>query len=60
MNLDEIRKNAPPNASHYGIEHDECGEIVIYLTSAPWGFRYHDNGLPVNEYEAYLLKIKPL
>lgn len=60
MDIEEIRKNKPEGATHYGIEHDECGEAIVYLIESPWGFRYHANGLSVDEYEAHLLQIKPL
>lgn len=60
MTIEEIRANAPDGATHYGVDHDECGEAIIYLTSNSWGFRYHPSGLSVDEYEAYLLQIKPL
>ncbi|UMO77909.1 hypothetical protein Cato_85 [Acinetobacter phage Cato] len=60
MTIEEIRANAPEGATHYGIEHDECGEAVVYLTANSWGFCYCPSGLSVDEYEAYLLQIKPL
>lgn len=60
MTIEEIRKNAPDGATHYGTEYDECGKTIVYLTANTWGFCYHLSGSSVDEYEAYLLKIKPL
>ena len=46
-------------ATHYGIEHDEDGENVIYLKAKSWGYHYL-NGNLLDEYEEYLLNMKPL
>jgi hypothetical protein len=60
MQIDDIKKNAPEGATHYGIEHDECGEITIYLCQKPWGYSNLATGFSLDEFEAYLLQIKPL
>lgn len=56
MEIDKIKKNAPPSASHYGIEHDE----VVYFYCKPWGYCYCSDDRILDEFDAYLLQIKPL
>ena len=49
MNKEEAKKMG---ATHYGIEHDEDGENVIYLKAKSWGYHYL-NGNLLDEYEEY-------
>lgn len=55
MNIEQIRKNAPEGATHYGYD----GDDIVYLNRIPvlgyWNGNYY-----LDEYEVYLFKIKPL
>ena len=55
MTIEEIRKNAPEGATHYGYDEDE----IIYLNYIPvlgyWNGIYY-----LDEYEIHLFNIKPL
>ena len=60
MTLEEIKRNAPDGATHYGIEHDEDGDNVVYIYARSWGYYYFGSNTMIDEYEEYLLGIKPL
>ena len=55
MTLEEIRKNAPEWATHYGYD----GEDIVYLNCIPvlgyWNGNYY-----LDDYEVYLFKVKLL
>ena len=55
MTIEEIRKNAPELATHYGYDEDE----IVYLNHIQilgyWNGNYY-----LDEYEVYLFKVKPL
>lgn len=55
MTIEEIRKNSPEGATHYG--YDEDG--IIYLNYVP-GLGYWNVNRYLDEYEVYLFNIKPL
>ena len=56
MTLEEIRKNAPEGATHYGYDYDD----LIYFYARSWGYHYCVSNNLVDEYEAHLFNIKPL
>ena len=55
MTNDEIIKNAPIDATHYGYD----GEDIVYLNHIPilgyWNGSYY-----LDEYEVYLFEVKPI
>uniref|UniRef100_A0AB39C8X0 Uncharacterized protein n=1 Tax=Acinetobacter phage vB_AbaM-SPB TaxID=3236747 RepID=A0AB39C8X0_9CAUD len=53
MTKQEVVDNAPEGATHYGIEHDECGRSqVVYLTANCGDFALvASSGLSVDEYK---------
>ena len=56
MTIDEIRKNAPVGAAHYGYDYDD----IIYFYARSWGYHYCGSDNLVDEYEAHLFNIKPI
>lgn len=57
MTLEEIRKNRPPQATHYA---EDFEEGLIYLEARSYGYVCPYSGLLISDYDLYGLTIKPL
>lgn len=57
MTEEEIKINAPSNATHYGVDGEGW---YTYIRSESWGYVCPYSGLTISEYDLHTLDIKKL